>query len=140
MVHDRLRGELREGPAAYHRRLRPRVQRELHHQPLSGLSVVVDGSAHEILIGGNHVFDGAGGATALGLSAVGGNFILGTYYNYTGTLTDTVSALANSIGSAPPVVYQTTAAAAPEAASASTTYSIRARRNGSASRTAHCRS
>lgn len=66
-----------------------------------GYDVLIDDSAHEIQVGGSHVFDGASGTTALGLSAAGGNFILGDYYSYCGTLTDTPEALSVSQVSAP---------------------------------------
>jgi hypothetical protein len=60
----------------------------------AGIDVVIDASAHDILITG-HVFDGGAGNTALGLAAAAANIIIGTYKNWTGTLTDTPNAFPN---------------------------------------------
>lgn len=76
-------------------------------QPLNGFCILIDGGGHEIQIGNQTVFDGAGGATALGLSAAGGNFRLGNYYSYVGTLTDTPTVLSNNVGAVSPGTFQT---------------------------------
>lgn len=74
--------------------------------PYAGFDILIDGGAHDIQIGAGTVFDGTGGATALGLSAAGGNIKLGTYNQFVGTLTDTPTALANNLGAAAPVTFQ----------------------------------